>query len=419
MIVLLLLILLARGDELPDQYIPASLQFIQNHWSEIAVPQRPTLSLLVEEECPHLKQGLVPWNLVPSPTDAEIVIPVGTSMLISGNSVDPDTVLPVIHIPQGSELVFDDHNITLRTIGFKVYGNLIAGTRNCRLSNRINIVLYGNRSEYALPAPSYYKGIFVGGSGMLSVHGQRYFPTWTRLSSTARINDSFIFVQDLVNWRPGQTIVITTTEVKDARDWHRNELAVIKKVYKVSSLGPNISAIELEGKIQYKHYAGNEYQAEVGLLSRNIVIQGFENDSEPQDIYPIACTTPLDSSSYPCDNTSLTGFGGHIMIAGSLAHGRLSGVELFRMGQTNVLARYPFHLHLVGDNGSRSYITDSSIHRSFFRCISLHQTSNSLVSENVAYDVIGHCYYLEEGAEENNTFRSGLFNISGKVWFIF
>ena len=43
-----------------------------------------------------------------------------------------------------------------------------------------------------------------------------------------------------------------------------------------------------------------------------------------------------------------------------------------------------------------------------YRCISVHGTNSSLVSENVAYDVTGYCYYLEDGVESNNTISFNL-----------
>lgn len=109
---------------------------------------------------------------------------------------------------------------------------------------------------------------------------------------------------------------------------------------------PGVCAILLDRAINFTHYGGSEYQAEVALLSRNKLIQGDKVHSEPTDINPYICRS-ADCSNYPCVNSYLTGFGGHIMISGTNAVGKIAGVELYRMGQTNVLARYPFHLHLV------------------------------------------------------------------------
>ena len=78
------------------------------------------------------------------------------------------------------------------------------------------------------------------------------------------------------------------------------------------------------------------------------------------------------------------------------------------MGQTNLLGRYPFHMHLNREAGANSYLEDSVIRRSFFRCASIHGTNNTRLSRNIAFDVIGHCYYLEDGVEENNLIEYNL-----------
>jgi hypothetical protein len=88
-----------------------------------------------------------------------------------------------------------------------------------------------------------------------------------------------------------------------------------------------------------------------------------------------------------------------MILAGGV--GFVEGVELFRVGQTNVRARYPMHFHLLGECPT-CYFKDSSVHRSYYRCISIHGTHATTVSENVAYDVTGYCYYLEDGVETRN-----------------
>lgn len=40
--------------------------------------------------------------------------------------------------------------------------------------------------------------------------------------------------------------------------------------------------------------------------------------------------------------------------------------------------------------------------------IVLHGVTNILVKENVVFDAVGHCYYLEDGTEERNRFISNL-----------
>nr|HRC87932.1 hypothetical protein [Thermoanaerobaculia bacterium] len=122
-------------------------------------------------------------------------------------------------------------------------------------------------------------------------------------------------------------------------------------------------------------------RAEVGLLTRNLKIQG-------------------DAAS------DATGLGGHMMtMAGTTVH--VSGVEFYRMGQKALLGRYPFHWHLLGSAPGQS-ITNSSIHKSFNRCVTVHGTHDTLVADNVCYDFIGHGYFLEDGIEQRNVFDHNL-----------
>lgn len=56
----------------------------------------------------------------------------------------------------------------------------------------------------------------------------------------------------------------------------------------------------------------------------------------------------------------------------------------------------------------RNYLIDSSVHDSFYRCASIHGTNDVVLSQNVAHNVRGHCYYLEDGVEERNTIEYNL-----------
>jgi hypothetical protein len=48
---------------------------------------------------------------------------------------------------------------------------------------------------------------------------------------------------------------------------------------------------------------------------------------------------------------------------------------------------------------SDSFFEDCAVQHSFFRAYTVHGTSSSRVSRNVAYDVSGSAYYLEDGNE--------------------
>ena len=88
---------------------------------------------------------------------------------------------------------------------------------------------------------------------------------------------------------------------------------------------------------------------------------------------------------------------------------RIQGVELTKMGQRGIKGRYPIHWHMAKEtNPEKTYVKDNSIHHVFQRCVTVHGTHNVNVANNVAYHTYGHCYFVEDGGEKNNTFHHNL-----------
>ncbi len=174
-------------------------------------------------------------------------------------------------------------------------------------------------------------------------------------------------------WRVGDEIVLASTDF-DPRQAERRTISAISG-----------NTITLDKKLDYMHFGKITFdvdeRGEVGLLTRNIKIQA----------------SPDAEQSY---------FGGHIMaMPGSKMY--VSGVELNRMGQHMTLARYPIHWHLVGDARGQ-YIRNAAIHDTFNRCVTVHGTNNLRVENNVTYNIVGHCFFLEDGIEHGNEFVRNL-----------
>jgi hypothetical protein len=351
--------------------------------SELVVLPRPNPALdpNPRTDCPHLQSGLLNWHDaatwgsagVPSPNDAVITLPADSKVLISSCSLVQGAIYNKIVVPSGSELVFNDADIQINVKAILVQGKLSIGSPTCRLFSRIKITFHGARSDADdLGSGFGTKGIAVPNGGVIEVHGKQFHQTWTRLAATAAPGDDMIYLQDAVNWEVGQEVVITTTTLWDEYD-NQNEQLTIKAV---SADGLRV---QFTTPIRFWHYGGQEYQAEVGLLSRRIVFEG-------------SATSDSDL------------FGGHVLVMGD---GRFSGLQLYRMGQQNMLARYPLHFHLAGSRPN-AYVKDCSFLKSYYRCVSIHQTNDTKVLRNVAFDVSGFCYYLEEGVEENNEISHNL-----------
>lgn len=330
--------------------------------------------------CPHLASGLKHWHdaatwpsgTVPAATD-DIQIPANTAVLISSCSLLPTNyVYNRIHVPVGSKLIFSDADISLRVKNILVEGEMHIGAPECRLNGYIDIEFVGAKSTADSIGPGYgSKGIGVSGS--IDVHGYQYHPTWTRLANTIYSGNDVIMIQDGNNWEVGQQIVVATSAMRDLTEGNYNEVRTI------SAIDMGGKRIQVSVPFQFYHYAGPEHQVEVGLLSRRITMHG-------------------DSQS------DVAQFGGHTRVTGE---GRFSGVQSYKMGQRNMLGKYPFHFHAMGP-APTSFIKDSSVVDSYFRCIAIHQTNSSQALRNVVYNNTAHCIYLEDGVEEHNIINYNL-----------
>lgn len=397
----------------------------------ITIPQPRTpkvLALPLGKNCPHYGIGLMDWHdddlsLTPTEDGDDVTIPENTRVVVRRSVTKP---IGTLTIPNTSELILAEDEeseegggIEMTLGGMVVRGKLTAGSETCGIETPIVLTFTGTRPSDAVqnpPSPA-VKGIDVEG-GVLSLHGKRYFRTWTRLSQTVQAGDTVLKLQHAVNWQVGQEIVLVTTAMKDARDWHQNEVLTIAEITP-TTMESGATAVRVSTPVRHRHVAIANYQAEVGLLTRTIRIQGAANDSEPTDPDLGGCAAPdRESAQYgdpsqPCTDKELTGYGAHVIVRNQ-GKGYVEGVEFFRVGQTNVMARYPMHFHLLGDCED-CYLRASSIHRSYYRCVSLHATNKATVTENVAYDVSGFCYYLEDGVETENTLS---FNLAAHIHMI-
>jgi len=208
--------------------------------------------------------------------------------------------------------------------------------------------------------------------GTLNLHGNRT-NSWTKLAKTARAGSATIQVLNAAGWRKGDVIVLPSTDYNPRQAEQRTVTAI------------SGNRLTLDKPLTYMHFGeitfGVDERGEVGLLSRNIKIQASD-DAE---------------KSY---------FGGHIMaMAGSKIY--VEGIELNRMGQHMHLARYPIHWHLIGE-GAGQYVRNASIHDSYNRCVTVHGTNNLQIQNNVTYNTVGHCFFMEDGIEHGNVFIKNL-----------
>jgi cell migration-inducing and hyaluronan-binding protein len=262
-------------------------------------------------------------------------------------------------------------DLELTTEWLMLHGELEIGSEATPHTRKATITLTNNVTGEDVMAGMGDRGIMISG-GTLNLHGDRT-NTWSKLASTADAGSTSIQVLNAAGWRVGDEIVLASTDF-DPRQAERRTISAISG-----------NTITLDRKLDYMHFGKITFdvdqRGEVGLLTRNIKIQASA-DAEQSFL------------------------GGHVMAMPS-SKMFVEGVEFNRMGQNLTLARYPIHWHLVGE-GKGQYIRNAAIHDTYNRCVTVHGTNNLQVENNVTYNTVGHCFFLEDGLETGNQFVRNL-----------
>ncbi len=234
-----------------------------------------------------------------------------------------------------------------------------------------------------------YQAFAVTCGATLDLNG--FVPTvlWTRLSSTATPGGKTLTVKDMLDcsvWKNGEEVAIASSSFDDTQSEQRTIQSCAS-----SAAG---SVIAVSSALEHSHFGGPQVtytagtktlplvnQAEVALLSRRIRFKGTETDKKAA----------------------------HMLFMSAPGNIRIGGVEFSTVGRMGELGRYPAHFHRVKDHiGRDAWIKNSSIHGSFSRCVTLHETNNVQIVNNICYDHYGHGFFLEEGNETGNVFERNL-----------
>ena len=60
------------------------------------------------------------------------------------------------------------------------------------------------------------------------------------------------------------------------------------------------------------------------------------------------------------------------------------------------------HFHHSGNNVQNGVVAQNSFHHNHQRCLTIHDTNSLSVHDNVGYETVGHCFFLEDASEELN-----------------
>jgi cell migration-inducing and hyaluronan-binding protein len=189
---------------------------------------------------------------------------------------------------QGTLRFADTSDLELTTEWIMVHGELAIGSEARPFTYQATITLTDNvkgedfggmggndRSD---------RGIMMMG-GTLNLHGNRT-NSWTKLSATAEAGSNTIQVLDAAGWRAGDKIVLASTDF-DPRQAETRTIAAISG-----------NRITLDRNLEYMHFGRITFdvdeRGEVGLLSRNILIQA---SADAEQSFFGARSVPLRVSS--------------------------------------------------------------------------------------------------------------------------
>ena len=203
-----------------------------------------------------------------------------------------------------------------------------------------------------------------------------------KLKRQAEADSSTVFVAEPVEgWKRDDMVIVTSTERQRGRrggggdNFLDNAQTEERRIISVGDheVFDGGYAIRLNKPLSFSHYADDKYQAEVALLTRNVVVESADPD----------------------------GVRGHTMFHHHSA-GSISYAEFRHLGKKDALGRYSLHFHECGQTMRGSHVIGASIWDSHNRWLTIHGTDYLVVRDCVGYKSIGHGFFLEDGTETNN-----------------
>ena len=206
------------------------------------------------------------WGAHSLPVEGDTVfVPPGLSVLMD---VSPPRLYFLV--VQG-HLTFARANLQLdASFIFVMGGSFTVGTEDDPFLHEAQITLHG--SPVSAELPLYGAKVIACRRCTLDLHGRPALRTWTRLNFTAEAGATAMCFTQPVDWAVGSQLVITSTGFS----MHEAEQRTM------TSLSGDRRCVTFDTPLVHQHlgetrtYAGIpvELRAEVGLLSRNVVVQG-------------------------------------------------------------------------------------------------------------------------------------------------
>ena len=208
-----------------------------------------------------------------SPTGDVVFINKGQTILL-----DIDTPVLNLILIQGGKLMFDREKPSLHLQAEKILitdkGALQVGTEDNPFPGKATITLHGHVRSREMPV--YGTKMIALREGTLDLHGQHVPITWTRLDATADVGATELHLTQAVTWKPGDRIVLAPTG-KSQREFEELTIVAVRNGNKTLQIKPPLKYkhISIVQSFDGKHIV--ETRAEVGYLTRNVLVKGSEH----------------------------------------------------------------------------------------------------------------------------------------------
>ncbi len=338
----------------------------------------------------------------------DVTIPAGLNVLLD---VSPPNLKSLTIL---GALQFAERDLELQAGHVMLHGTLRIGESGKPFGHKATITLTATDTAEDIMGMG-TRGILVMG-GKLELNGTVPNRVWTKLNDHAQAGTNNLKLVESVNWKPGDRIVVAPTDFYNDGQFVKTAVTEQLEVSGVTGDTINLKTPLQKfrwGKLQYATNAGMsltpgpitlpdtqgkpiptilDERAEVGNLSRNIVIQS------------------ADDSLWKTQ-----GFGAQLMVMDRSSSVQLNGVELRRVGQAGKFGRYPIHFHNLSYDASGTVLGDTNgtvqnsvIWNSSQRCAVIHGTNGVTLRNNICFDIQGHAIFVEDAVERRNLIEGNL-----------
>ncbi|XP_059034219.1 fibrocystin isoform X8 [Mustela lutreola] len=302
-------------------------------------------------------------HTIPGPGDDVLILPNRTVLV--------DTNLPVLrglYVMGTLEFPVDRSNVLSVACMVIAGGELKVGTLENPLEKEQKLLILLRASEGV--SCDRFNGILIdpgtiGIYGKVQLHGACPKKSWTRLAADIASGNERIIVQDTVDWRPHDKIVLSSSSYEP----HEAEVLTVKEA--------QAHHVKIHEQLKHRHVGSVHVMedgrsirlaAEVGLLTRNIQIQP-----------DISCRVRLLVGSFR--KSSSEEFSGVL---------QLSNVEIQNFGS-------PLYSAVELLNASAgTWIISSTLHQSCGGGIRVAASHGIILKDNLVFGAVGHGIDLQD-----------------------